>query len=337
MQTPADEGWYMPAEWARHKRTWMAFPTRADIWVDIEATRRNYAEVARAIAQFEPCMLIANPEHTAIASAMCGPSVGVVALPIDDSWIRDSGPTFLLNRRRKGIAAVDWIFNAWGEKYFPHDQDAMLSERLLGGLNVERFAAPLCTEGGAIHTDSNGTLLTTETAVLNTNRNPNKTKAEVDQIFKDYLGVKKIVWLPGSEHEVETNGHIDLIASFAQPGVVLADVAVDPSDPEYHILKENLRALQTATDARGNSFEIVPLLRPTPVHRAVERFSASYMNFYICNGGVIAPSFGDVKADAAAVEVLSKVFPDHRVVQIDINAIAVGGGGIHCITQQEPL
>ncbi len=327
----------MPAEWATHTCTWMAWPTRAEMWgEDIDAVRRSYADVARAVARFEPCMMVANPDQAAAASAWCGPAVGIVVLPIDDSWMRDSGPTFLLNRRHAGIAAVDWIFNAWGGKYEPHDSDAALAERLLMGLGVTRFAALLTTEGGAIHTDGESTLLTTETALLDPNRNPGKTRDDISTILQDYLGVSRVVWLPGSPYEVETNGHIDLIASFVQPGVVLADLSEDPADPEFEILKDNWRALQLANDARGLSFEMIPLMRPDEVNRVGERFSASYMNYYLVNGGVIVPGFGDAKADAAACEVFRKAFPEREIVQINITPIAPGGGGIHCITQQQP-
>jgi agmatine deiminase len=315
----------------------MAWPTRTEVWGDdLDAVCRSYADVAKAIARFEAVHMVANPDHAARASVYCGPSVGIVAMPIDDSWMRDSGPTFVLNRKQGGVAAVDWIFNAWGGKYQPHDSDAVIAERIIEGLDIPRFVAPLVTEGGAIHTDGDGTLLVTETALLDPNRNPGKTKADIDAIFHDYLGATRVIWLPGSAYEVETNGHIDLIASFTQPGVVLADLSDDPDDPEFDILKENWRALQLAQDARGQAVEMIPLMRPTKLIRVGERFSASYMNYYLVNGGVIVPGFGDVQADAAACDVFRAAFPNREVVQVNILPIAPGGGGIHCITQQQP-
>lgn len=334
--TPSSLGYSMPAEWAPHKGCWMAWPARRPMWVDrIEGTCRNYAAVAQAIARFEPVTMIAPPAFADEARAHCGPTVAVLELDIDDSWARDSGPIFVKNQGGE-IAGTAWGFNAWGSKYEPYDKDATLAPRLLSTLGVDCFTAPMVLEGGAIHVDGEGTLLTTESCLLNKNRNPDLTRAQIETILHDFLGIEKVIWLPGDPLEVETDGHVDGIACFVRPGVVLFESWAEPGDPDYAAVEKNRRALEQATDAKGRKLEIFEIQDAAECEEEMdERFCRSYVNFYIANGGIVMPGYG-IPADAINREVLQKLFPDREVVQVPIRDVAIGGGGIHCITQQQP-
>lgn len=333
-RTPAELGYTMPAEWAPHQRCWMAWPFREDLWRDLEATRDAYAGVARAIRRFEPVAMVAHPEHVESAAALCGPEIDVVAIEIDDSWTRDSGPTFLVDGNG-GLGGTAWRFNAWGNKHRPWFSDARLGERILKHAGAAAYRSPLVFEGGALHVDGEGTVITTETVVFNDNRNPGITRKEAEREIRHALGVEKVVWLPGDPDEYETNGHVDGIACFVRPGVVLYETNPDDSDPHSRILKENLAALKHATDAKGRSFELVPIEEAYDVDGEGDVFCRSYVNFYIANGGVVAPAYGTA-TDERVRALLRDLFPGREVALVDICAIAPGGGGIHCITQQQP-
>jgi agmatine deiminase len=326
----------MPAEWAPHERCWMAWPCRDDLWGDgLGAARAAYAEVAKAIAGFEPLTMLANSEDLEAAAAGCGGTVDCQSLPLDDSWMRDSGPTFVIDGRG-GLAGVDWRFNAWGDKFQPYDQDALIAERLLERLAVRRYAAALVLEGGSIHVDGEGTLLTSEQCLLNPNRNPDLDRAGIEDMLRRYLGVKTFVWLGQGLDNDDTDGHVDNIACFVRPGVVMAATCDDPADPNHAILNDNLARLKRARDAKGRALEIIELPQPREArHLDGQRLALSYVNFYIANGGIVMESFGDAN-DAQAYEIVSKAFPDRKVVQVRAEAILAGGGGIHCITQQQP-
>ena len=325
----------MPAEFERHAATWMAWPTRREIWADHFAeVKGDYARLARTIARFEPVRMVAAPGDAAEARALCGPAVVVVELPIDDSWARDAGPVFLLDADG-ALAASAWRFTAWGQKYFPHDQDALLGRRIAAYLGVPVAASDLALEGGAILVDGQGTLVTTETCLLNPNRNPGLSRTEIDAELKRVLGVQKIVWLPGDPLETETDGHIDGLMAFAAPGLALFETNDDSADPRFEILRENRRALELATDARGRAFEIVAIAEADRSTEIGTRFCRSYVNFYIVNGAVVAPAYGRASDDEVA-GVLRGAFPDRQIVMLPIGRIATGGGGFHCVTQQQP-
>ena len=332
---PATRGFQMPAEWAAHERCWMAWPCRAELWRDgMEDARRAYAAVARAIADFEPVTMIAREADAARAADLCGPTVAIMTAPIDDSWMRDIGPTFVVNEGG-AIAGIAWRFNAWGGKYRGYRNDAALAGLLLGRLGMPRFDAPFILEGGAIHSDGEGTVLTTESVLLNPNRGMASTRAEAESLLRDWVGAEKVIWLPAGLAEDETDGHIDNVACFAGPGRVLALAAPDRSDVNYPGLAENLALLTSERDARGRALDVIPVRHTTQMDQAGQPLAASYINFYIANGGVVMPSFASAEDDPAAA-VIRAAFPGRRVVQVDAGAIIRGGGGIHCITQQQP-
>jgi agmatine deiminase len=335
MTTPASEGFFMPAEWHPHERCWMAWPCRQDLWGDrLDDAREAYAAVAQAIAEFEPVTMIANPDDVVGASMACGRGVEVLPMELDDSWMRDIGPTFLLDAKGN-LAANDWHFNAWGHKYDFYNKDARLAEALLDHLGVHRFDAPFVLEGGAIHHDGEGTVLTTETVLLNPNRNPGMDKAEMEKALCEWLGAEKVIWLPAGYHYDETDGHVDNVACFARPGFVLAASCPDEGDPNYEILRANIEILRASTDAKGRSLEVVTIDQPTHMEEDGERLASSYINFYIANGGIVMPGFDD-RRDETAWRTVSQVFPDRKVIQVPTRDIVRGGGNIHCITQQQP-
>jgi agmatine deiminase len=249
--------------------------------------------------------------------------------------MRDMGPTFLVDSLG-GVAATVWQFNVWGGKFSGYEEDCRLAERLASAIDMNTYPAPIVTEGGALHVDGEGTLLVTETSVLNDNRNPGLDKAEAERIFKHWLGISHVVWLPGCTTETITDGHVDGFACFVRPGVALAEQP-DPSAADAGEMRENLRALRLARDAKGRSLDIGLLHRPKEVESEIGSFCDCYVNFYLANGGVVMPRFGDAEADRIAAETVAKAFPDRRVAQISIDAIAAGGGGIHCSTQQQPF
>ena len=332
----ADSEYLMPPEWAPHARCWMAWPCRESLWGEhLDDARRAYAEVATSIARFEPVTMVATPENVAEVSIHCGGSVACVPMPHDDSWMRDVGPTFVKDSSGK-LVGIDWRFNGWGDKYAPYDQDAEVARNLLESQDIPRIDAGFVLEGGSIHVDGEGTLLTSEQCLLNPNRNPQMTRGDLERELGRLLGVTHVIWLgQGLEHD-ETDGHVDNLACFVRPGVVLALSSDDPDDGNYEILQDNLRRLRSARDARGRELEVIEVQQPRRrLDDDANRLALSYVNFYIANGAVIMPAFEDSQ-DKAALETVSGCFPDHEVVQIVANDIVYGGGGIHCITQQQP-
>lgn len=327
----------MPAETARHAGCWMAWPQRAELWGGyLDAARENYARVAQAIARFEPLTMVADEAQLAEARRRCGASVRAVALPIDDSWLRDSGPTFLVDRKG-GRAAAAFRFNAWGEKFVPYDLDAAVGARIAALAEVPVYESRLCVEGGGFYSDGEGTLFTAETCVLNPNRNPGVTKADAEAELKAMLGIQKVIWLPGDSTDTATDGHVDGYIACIRPGALLLEVVADRDDPRFEIMAENRRVLESETDARGRRFELVPIAEaPRSVIPAGETsFCRSYVNFYLANGAVIAPAYG-VAEDEDVRATLRRAYPDREIVLVPLNDLFRGGGGIHCITQQEP-
>jgi len=334
-KTPKQAGFHMPPEWRRHERTWMAWPCRVPLWNGgIEAARIAYAEVARAIASAEPVTMLADPADLAAAQALCGPTVTVEAMPLDDSWMRDFGPTFLIDGAGV-VAGADWQFNAWGSKYPDYARDAAVAKTTLERLHLPGFAAPFVLEGGSIHVDGDGTVLTSEQCLLNENRNPALDRSAIEWNLREWLGAETIVWLGQGLENDGTDGHIDNLACFARPGLVLALTEPDPADANHRPLADNLARLRHARDARGRPFEIVEIAEPAPRDSAGGRLALSYINFYLANGAVVMPGFDDPQ-DEPARETLARVFPDRRISQVPVLDILQGGGGIHCITQQQP-
>ena len=334
MQTPAESGFRFPAEWEPHRGCWMAWPCEEETFAELSAARAAYAEVARAIGRFEPVTMVANPADVDAARALCGSAVQVRALPIDDAWTRDTGPTWLVAGHGE-LAGVDWPFNGWG-KYEPFEQDAAVASHLLEWTGARRFEAPIVLEGGAFHGDGQGTLLTTRSVVLNPNRNPGLTQTDAEAVLRAFLGAEQVVWLDGTLEGDHTDGHVDNLACFARPGVVVALTEVDPSDSHFVPLRENLRRLETTRDASGRQLEVVPIQQPRRRDIGGERLSLSYVNHYIANGAVIVPVFDD-PYDGEAAERLARLHPERQIVPVPALEILRGGGGVHCITQQEPL
>ena len=338
--TPREDGYRMPAEYAPHERCLIAWPTRTrDYWADhYMLAQHTYAAVARAIARFEPVTMIARPGEGAEARSYCGSDrIEVIEFPLDDSWIRDSGPDFV--RRPNGERAVaDFAFNSWGGRYLPYDEDARIGERLAEHFGVKRYATPMVLEGGSITVDGEGTLITTESCLLHSSRNPGLTKAEIEQELKDFLGVEKVIWLVsglGLEEDPDTDGHVDGVAAYIGPARVLLHMVRDPRHPDYANLTENRRRLET-TDALGRPLEVVELdLRSAPVSVGGKDIVETYVNFYQANGAVVVPTAGNAD-DLPALERLREIFSDREVVGVPAPVVAYGGGGIHCITQQVP-
>lgn len=336
---PARDGFMMPAEWGPHARTWMCWPCRAEAWGSAEAllrAKQAYARVARAISTFELVVIAVRHEDVAEAKLATAGKVELFEAALDDSWARDIGPTFLCGPAG-GRGAVQWQFNAWGNKYKPYAEDAAFAARVAGAAEVRLYEASLVCEGGAIHTDGEGTLLTTEQCLLNANRNPHLTRQQVEERLALYTGARRIVWLGDDFSDDETDGHVDNIACFVAPGRVLVGVPSHAAHPDFEPVQEAIRRLKGARDAEGRSIEVVEIAQP---ERA--RFDwrgrplqASYVNFHLPNGGVVMPAFDDPN-DEKARAVLADCFPARDILQIDALDIVQGGGGIHCITQQEP-
>lgn len=330
--------WQMPEEGERHAATWMAFGASPNIWGKRLAgvAQDNLAAVARAISAFEPVNMLVRAADYDIAAQKCGPKVKLLVQPIDDLWIRDSGPVFV--KSGANIAATNFNFNGWGNKQ-AHAQDAKVAAHVAALANVPIMPSALVLEGGALEVDGQGTAIITESCVLNANRNPGVSKAACETELRRGLGIEKVIWLPGIAGMDITDGHTDFYARFAGPGVVVAGLDRDPASFDYAVTNRHLEILRGATDAKGRRLKVVVLEGPESVRPEFDSddFAAGYINFYLCNGAVIAPEFGDVLADKKARDILRELFPNREIVQINIDAIAAGGGGIHCATQQQPV
>ena len=357
--TPRADGYAMPAEWAQHSQTWMIWPERPDNWrLGGKPAQAAFAEVARAIATFEPVTVGVSADEYANANQQLDhPAIRVVEISSDDAWVRDTGPTFVTNGQG-GLRGVDWTFNAWGGLngglYCPWDRDDQVADKILGLERSPRYRTEgFVLEGGAIHVDGEGTLITTEECLLNANRNPHLQRHEIEQVLRDYLGVDCIIWLPEGLYSDETDGHVDNFCCFVRPGEVLLAWTDDPADPNYPRCQAALAVLEQATDAQGRQLTVHRIPLPGPIHATASecagvdqvpgsqprtpaiRLAGSYVNFLIVNGGIIAPSFDDPQDEPARV-VLEQLFPERRVVMVPGREILLGGGNIHCITQQQP-
>lgn len=335
MSTPKQDGFAMPAEWSPHARTWMMWPCRGEVWDDMDVTRANYVDVAHAIRQSEPLTMVVRAEDAAQARNMLGGDIDILVSDIDDSWARDAGPNFLTDGKGNRAASI-FEFNAWGGKYDPFDGDNRVGDAITAAAGVRPYHSRLIAEGGGISVDGQGTILTTETCFPNANRNPDWSRAAIEDELKQMLGGDKVIWLPGNALETETDGHVDGIAMFMAPGVVLIEGA-GPAGGEWHdINRANLDAMQGQTDAQGNPIRLVEIPDAADAPEDHDLFCRSYVNSYLCNGAVIMPAYG-IKEDAMVAEVFQDLFPTYDVRQVAIPSIAIGGGGIHCITQQEPV
>lgn len=355
--TPAADGFRMPAEFGPHAGCWMAWPERPDNWrLGAAPAQAAFAAVATAVAAAEPVTVAASAAQLERARALLPGAVRVVKLATDDAWMRDIGPTFVVDGQgdRRG---VDWEFNAWGGEegglYSSWERDDAAAARVLELEGADRYRAPLVLEGGSIHVDGEGTVLTTEECLLNRNRNPGLERGEIERLLCEYLGAEKVVWLGRGVHADETDGHVDNLACFSRPGQVLLTWAEDESDPQHEISADARRRLETSTDARGRHFEVVLLPSPGPLtvtkeeaagveaaegtipRRPGDRLAASYVNFYPADGRLVMPLL-DERYDEEAATALRGAFPDREIVGVPAREILLGGGNIHCITQQVP-
>jgi agmatine deiminase len=316
----------MPAEAAEHELTLMCWPARRELWLQrFGDAQADYAEIANAIAAFEPVLMIADPSGAAEARRRCGSGVEVVEIPIDDSWVRDSGPIFVTGEGRR--AGLDFGFNAWGEKFRPYDADAALATRLLAHLGEERIASELILEGGAIAVDGEGTLVTTEQCLLHPSRNPQHSRAEIEEELARRLGLDRVVWLGlGLVEDRDTDGHVDNICACVEPGRWLLQTVTDQVNPNFENCQENRRRLQAA------GLEVVEM---PWLPYADEQTVVPYTNYYVCNGAVIVPVAG-AETDPEALALIASLYPGREAVPVPGVTLAHGGGGVHCITQQLP-
>jgi agmatine deiminase len=337
--TPRGEGWFAPGDDARHERTWMAWPARRDVWGSLlPGVRSDIAAVARTIAAFEPVAMITRPGQARDAARACGSGVEIVELVNDDLWMRDMGPVFLVNGRG-GLAGLDLNFNGWGGKQ-AHVHDARIAREVLGLLGVRRFTAPFVSEGGALVVDGQGTVMATESSIINPNRNPGQSKARLTRAILGDLGATKMIWVPGLRGHDITDGHIDGLARFARGPEVVVDQPADAHARDAWAVSERraLRILRGSADAAGRRLRcrISRESATIPTGQNPTSFVNVYVNWYACNGAVLIPGFGDPHADAAARDLASGLYPDREIVQLAIDNLAAGGGGIHCATQQQP-
>ena len=355
--TPKKDGFRMPGEFEKHLGTYIIWPQRPDNWrLGGKPAQKVFAQVAETISRYEPVTVCVNADQYANARHQLPDCVRVVEMSNNDSWVRDCGPTFVTNG--KEVRGVDWVFNAWGGLvdglYFPWDKDDAVAQKILELERCDRYRTiEFILEGGSIHVDGDGTLVTTEECLLSEGRNSHMTREEIEEKLKEYLNLEKIIWLPRGIYLDETNGHVDNIFSFVRPGEAILAWTEDKDDPQYEICKECLEVLERETDAKGRKIKVHKLLLPKPILITDEesegvdaidgtlpriegdRLAASYANFYIVNGAVIFPTFNDPN-DEKARATLKEAFPDREIVGIYAREILLGGGNIHCITQQMP-
>jgi agmatine deiminase len=314
----------------------MGWPCRTELWGErMAGARKACAEVAKAIVQHEPVTMIARPELAAEASLHCGQGISVLPIEHDDAWMRDTAPTFVLDPTGN-LAGVDWRYNGYGERAPAFDHDARLAETICARLEVPRFAAPVVFEGGAVHVDGEGTALVCAASALDSQRNPGLGPDEIERVLADYLGVTKVIWLERGFEGDLTGGHVDNVACFARPGVAMVLTCRDAADANFAGFQDNLARLRGARDAAGRDLQVIEVEQPAArSHPDGRRLTTSYINFYLPNGAVVVPMFDD-PMDDAAFDTLSAAFPDRHPIQIDAGDLVYGGGGIHCLTQQQP-
>lgn len=359
--TPMQEGFHMPGEYEPHQGCVMIWPVRSGSWpYDAKEAQQTFTRIARAIAESEKVWMLAGHGYgNAVQKIFSGdPDIQVIEIETDDAWARDVGPTCVINEEGE-VKGIDWQFNAWGGEYdglYSHwEKDNLAASQICSALGLEYYDAQhFVLEGGSIHSDGEGTLLVTEACLLSRGRNPGWSRNKIEETLKQYLGAEKVIWLPRGIYQDETNEHVDNICAFVRPGEVVLAWTDDKSDPQWELSSASFRVLENERDARGRQFIIHKLPIPKKpvciteeelagyafeegedVRSAGERLAASYVNFYISNGGVIVPQFGD-ENDSQAVEILEGLFPGRRIIPVYARPVIVGGGNIHCITQQIP-
>lgn len=355
---PKAEGFRMPGEFEAHKGCYLIWPERTDNWrLGAKPAQQAFTNVATAIAEFEKVTVLVSNRQYKNARYQLPDEIRVIEMASDDAWVRDCGPTFVKNEAGE-VRGIDWTFNSWGGLvdglYFPWDNDNMVAQKVCEIEACDRYELPeFVLEGGSIHVDGEGTLITTEECLLSEGRNPQFSKEQIEKILSEYLNIQKIIWLKRGIYLDETNGHVDNILNYVRPGVVALAWTNDKEDPQYEISKECFDILSEATDAKGRKLEVHKLEVPKPIliteeeslgvdavagtlpREEGDRLAASYINYYTANGGIVFPLFGDPN-DEKARATLTELYPDRKIVGVSAREILLGGGNIHCITQQVP-
>ena len=334
--------WRMPAEEDVHERTWMCWPSSAEVWgSDLISVQDAIVGIALAIARFEPVMMLARPEEIDALREIFADDVELLAAPVDDLWARDTLPNFVRRTNGPGeleLAAAHAKFNGWGGKQI-NSGDTQLAAIVAEHLGVQLLEFDLVGEGGAVEVDGSGTVLAAESCWVNDNRNPGDSRDQIEDAILEMLGADRMIWVDGLAGADITDGHIDTLARFANATTIVVDKPAfdDPADPWVIVAATTKAIVETATTVDGRAYQIVEIVQPLEIRGAGDDFLPTYMNYYVCNGAVIAPEFGDAAADDAARAVLLELFPDREIVMLNIDPLAAGGGGIHCATQQQPL
>jgi agmatine deiminase len=335
--------WRMPAETAPQERIWMAFPTGGytlgDTDEEAHAARSVWAAVANAAVEFEPVTVVVTPDDVDIAARYLDPAVEVLTADLNDAWMRDIGPTFVLDDAGR-LGAVDWVFNGWGgQEWARWDKDSLIGAEVAGRSGARHLASALVNEGGGIHVDGAGTVLVTETVQLDPGRNPGLSRADVEVELARTIGATHVVWLPrGLTRDSErfgTRGHVDIVAAIPSPGTLLVHSQQDPAHPDFEVCREIISFLSTTRDAAGREWNIIEVPAPVTLTDHEGFVDYSYINHLVVNGGVIACTFSDPN-DEKALRILADTYPGRRIVGIDARELFARGGGIHCITQQQP-
>ena len=343
-ETPRSLGYAMPAEWSRHRATWLSWPHNRETWpTQLERVREVWVRMIQLLSPQERVCLLVNDEPTRqdvimrLTNARAAlDNVTIFQIPTVDVWMRDYGPTFVIrDSQESALAFNDCIFNGWGGKYESYEEDEQIAKEIASLLRVPVFNHLVVLEGGSIEVNGLGTCLTTEQCLLNKNRNPHMSRREIEEFLKDSLGVDQVIWLGQGIVGDDTDGHIDDIARFVNPATIVCIVEENSKDTNYSLLQQNLERLQAARDQNDHKLSIVPLPCPGPVYYEGARLPASYANFYIANGVVLVPLFDD-PCDVKALGILQELFPDRKVVGLPCTAVVAGLGAIHCVTQQEP-
>lgn len=335
--------WCMPAETAPQERIWMAFPTGGytlgDTDEEAHTARSVWAAVANAAVEFEPVTVVVTPDDVDIAARYLDPAVEVLTADLNDAWMRDIGPTFVLDDAGR-LGAVDWVFNGWGgQDWARWDKDSLIGAEVAGRSGAHHIASALVNEGGGIHVDGEGTVLVTETVQLDSGRNPGLSRDDVEAELARTIGATHVIWLPrGLTRDSErfgTRGHVDIVAAIPSPGTLLVHCQQDPAHPDFEVCREVINFLSTTRDAAGREWNIIEVPAPETLRDDEGFVDYSYINHLVVNGGVIACSFDD-PMDEKALRILADAYPGRRVVSVDARELFARGGGIHCITQQQP-
>jgi agmatine deiminase len=330
----------MPSEDSVHEKTWMCWPSSREVWgSELSKVQDAIIEIALSIMEFEPVSMLARPnEVVAVRRLLKG--VEVIGAPVDDLWARDTLPNFLIKLGAGGtrhLGASHARFNGWGSKQI-FAGDTQLATLICSRLGISLVDSGLKGEGGAIEVDGTGNVLATLSSWVNNNRNPGRSKAQIESAILSMLGAKRMIWIDGLAGKDITDGHIDTLARFVNPTTILIDKPAfdDVLDPWVAVAERTRKQVMQSRTAAGGKYQIAEIVQPATIRGSGDDFLSTYMNYYVCNGGVIVPEFGDRNADSAARKVLAQLYPGREIVSVNIDALAAGGGGIHCATQQQP-